>query len=362
MTLDYDPFSDEVIHGDNHGIYKRLRDESPVHYLKKWDTYALSRFDDVWWACEGNFVSSAKGTSTAQLLTKVQPVLPLLNNMDPPDHTRLRSGLRKHFMPARVRALQPWIESLVSDLLEPFSDGGRYDFVSEFAQPLAMNVGCKVIGLPAHDGDYLQDVVGRFFDRAPGVADMTEDGLAAMREMIDYLCRTAAEQRTKPPAEPNAISVLHEYRDTDGNALSNDDIGSHLLLLLIGGTDTLPKVLANLMLRLQKSPDQRSELTQNPALAVSAFNETVRRLWKPERRSCSCTRRPIATIANSTSPNVSTCIEIRRVRSASVMGTTLVLACISPERKVRSPSTRSSPASPITKSTNLRSKPTRLSW
>ena len=285
MTIEYDPFSDDVIHGDNHGIYKRLRDESPVHFIEPYNAFALSRFDDVWWACEGDFVSNANGATSAHLLTRVQPVLPLINNMDPPEHTKLRGGLRKHFMPARVRALEPFIQSLVERLLEPFADGGTHEFVEEFAQTLAMNVGCKVIGLPIEDGDYLRDVVGRFFARVPGQAGMTEDGLVAMGEMNEYLRKVSADQRANPPAEPNAITVLREYRDADGNALSDDDIGSHLSLLLIGGTDTLPKVLANLMLRLQQNPDQRADVAANPEFAVPAFNEAVR-IDMPTQNMC----------------------------------------------------------------------------
>lgn len=285
MTIEYDPFSSDVIHGDNHGIYKRLRDESPVHYMEKWDAWALSRFEDVWWACEGKFVSSAKGATSAHLLTKVQPVMPLLNNMDPPEHSVLRGRLRKHFMPARVRALEPMMRELVRGLLEPFADGGSHEFVEDFAQPLAMNVGCAVIGLPVKDGDYLRDLIGRFFSREPGQDGMTEDGLAAMLEMNAYLQRISAEQRANPPAQANAITVLREYREPDGHALSDDDIGSHLSLLLIGGTDTLPKVLANLMLRLQRNPEQRAELARSPELNVPAFNEAVR-IDMPTQNMC----------------------------------------------------------------------------
>ena len=292
MTVEYNPFSEEVIHGDNHGIYKRLREESPVHLIEGYNAVAVSRFDDVWWACEGDFVSNASGATTAHLLTRVQPVLPLINNMDPPEHTKLRGGLRKHFMPARVRALEPWIRELVEQLLTPFADGGTHEFVEDFAQPLAMNVGCKVIGLPPEDGDYLRDVIGRFFAREAGRDGMTEDGLAAMGEMNEYLRRISAEQRANPPAEPNAISVLREYRDANGNGLSDDDIGSHLSLLLIGGTDTLPKVLANLMLRLQQNPDQRSELASRPELAVPAFNEAVR-LDMPTQNMCRLVTRDV---------------------------------------------------------------------
>lgn len=276
MSINYDPFSAEVIHGDRHAIYKQLRDEEPAYWMEQWNAWALSRFDDVWWACEGDFVSNAQGATSAHLLTKVQPVLPLINNMDPPEHTKLRGGLRKHFMPARVRALEPMIRSLVADLIEPLADGGQHEFVEGFAQPLAMHVGCAVIGLPVEDGALLRDLVARFFHREPGHAGMTEDGLAAMLEMNEYLRQVSATQRVNPPSEPNAITVLREYRDAAGNALSDDDIGSHLSLLLIGGTDTLPKVLANLILRLQQNPDQRAELVAQPDLAVPAFNETVR--------------------------------------------------------------------------------------
>lgn len=283
--VSYDPFSPEVIHGDNHGIYKRLRDESPIHYMEKWDAWALSRFEDVWWACEGDFVSSAQGATTAHLLTKVQPVLPLLNNMDPPEHTALRGKLRKEFMPARIRRLEPWIREMACRLLEAFRDSGRHEFVEGFAQPLAMNVGCKVIGLPAEDGDYLREVVGRFFHREPGRDGMTEDGLAAMLEMNDYLERISAEQRARPPEVPNAITVLREHRSADDQTLDDASIGSHLSLLLIGGTDTLPKVLASLLLRLQQNPEQRRELAANPHLAVPAFNEAVR-IDMPTQNMC----------------------------------------------------------------------------
>jgi cytochrome P450 len=285
MSVDYDPFSTEVIHGDNHGIYRQLRDEAPVHYMEKWDAWALSRFEDVWWACEGKFVSSAQGATSAHLLTKVQPVLPLLNNMDPPEHSVLRGGLRRHFMPARVRALEPMIRTLVKGLLDPFADGDEQEFVEGFAQPLAMHVGCAVIGLPVEDSDYLRDVIGRFFSRVPGQDGMTEDGLAAMLEMNEYLRKVSADQRANPPADSNAITVLRDYRDSDGNALSDDDIGSHLSLLLIGGTDTLPKVLANLMLRLQNNPEQRGELAEAPELVVPAFNEAVR-IDMPTQNMC----------------------------------------------------------------------------
>jgi hypothetical protein len=47
MTVQYDPFSEEVM-ADPHPIYKRLRDEAPAYFIEKYDAWALSRFEDVW--------------------------------------------------------------------------------------------------------------------------------------------------------------------------------------------------------------------------------------------------------------------------------------------------------------------------
>jgi hypothetical protein len=74
--IEFDPFSDEVIHGDKHALYKRLRDDSPASYNPRWDCWAISRFEDVWDLCSGDALSVAKGTTTAHLLTKVQPSRP----------------------------------------------------------------------------------------------------------------------------------------------------------------------------------------------------------------------------------------------------------------------------------------------
>src|SRR5262245_33934103 len=79
----YDPFDPEIIHGDPHPIYKRLRDEAPAYYVERYDCWALSRFEDVWNAGDDPNVSSARGSTAGHLLTRVQPLQRMLNTMDP---------------------------------------------------------------------------------------------------------------------------------------------------------------------------------------------------------------------------------------------------------------------------------------
>src|SRR5215510_5326833 len=114
----YDPFDSEIIHGDPQPIYRQLRDEAPVYYVERYDCWALSRFADVWKACDDPNVSSARGSTAGHLLTKIQPLQRMLNTMDPPDHTRLRTLVRPLFSPGRMRRLEEEFRRFVTDSLD----------------------------------------------------------------------------------------------------------------------------------------------------------------------------------------------------------------------------------------------------
>jgi cytochrome P450 len=273
--VDYDPFSTEIIHGDPHQVYKQLRSEAPLHFLPKWNTWVLSRFEDIWAACmDTEHYSAAQGTTLSHLLTKGQPVTPTLNNMDPPDHTRLRAEMRKFFAPRKVAELEPVFRQFARDAIEVIEERGECDAVRELAQVMATDVGCEVAGFPREDGPYLRTLVDGFFDRAEGQEGITEAGVAKLNEMFGYFAQLSAKRRGKAYIH-DPIGILQEM-EFGGRKLDDVEIASHLFLLLVGGTDTFPKVFANLLLRLQRNPDARRRVAANPDLALDAFNEAVR--------------------------------------------------------------------------------------
>ena len=90
----YNPFSEEVMR-DPLPVYARLREEAPAYYIEEYDAWALSRFEDIWTcSMDAEHFSAVEGTTSSHLLTKVQPVTPMINMMDPPQHTALRSKIR----------------------------------------------------------------------------------------------------------------------------------------------------------------------------------------------------------------------------------------------------------------------------
>ncbi len=272
--LAYDPFSDEVLE-DPYPIYKRLRAEAPVYPLENYDAWALSRFQDIWDASSHPAYSAAKGTTPSQLLTRVQPVTPMLNLMDPPDHTMLRAGVKPFFAPSAIRALEPVMRDIVQSCLRNVLEKGECDVVGDLAAQLSVKVACMAIGIPLEDGDLLNGLVWRFFGREPGVDGMTEDGLAAALELNAYFADLLAARRKSGDDAEDVVNMFRHF-ELNGRKFSDEEVSSHLSMLIIGGSETFPKTFANAVFRLGEYPDQRADCAADPGLIPKAYLETLR--------------------------------------------------------------------------------------
>jgi len=273
-TIQYDPFSAEVRENPL-PIYKRLRDESPVHYMPEYDAWAISRFQDIWDLSSRTDLSAARGTTPAQLLTKDQPVSAMINLMDPPDHTQLRSAIRKCFLPKNVRAVEPLARQLANDLLDAVSGQAEFDAINDFAARLSVTVACTAIGLPVEDGPQLTKLVQRFFSHDPDAGGMTDAGLAALGELNAYCEDMVKARRRSAPDSTDAIDAVLRF-EPSGGGLSDVDAASHVTMLIIGGSETFPKVFASGLLRLWEHPEQRARLAEDPSGIDDAFNEILR--------------------------------------------------------------------------------------
>ncbi len=270
----YDPFSEEVL-SDPTPVYKKLRAEAPVYYIEEYDAWALSRFEDIWQASmDAEHYSTARGTTSAHLLTKVQPVTPMLNLMDPPEHTALRTAARKFLQPANVRKIEPEIRALVKRRFEEFMQKGEFDAVVDLGAPVATTAACRAIGIPLEDAEMLNDLVVRFFGRDPKIDGMTPDGLAAMGELFGYFAELVQGREKTGLGESDIVNAIIRYAHE--RKLSYEDMGSHLSMFILGGAETFPKVLANCLYWLFRYPEQRAKMVQDTSLVPDAFWEILR--------------------------------------------------------------------------------------
>jgi len=289
--IDYDPYSDEAM-ADPHPIYRRLRDEAPAYYLEKYNAWALTRFEDVWTASTDYEVfSSTSGTMPAQVLTKEQPVIRILNYVDPPEHTELRGIFNARFTPRAVNATEDAVRKVVLELLEKGVEMGTFDFVDDFAMPFSTRIAAQVIGVAASDMPMMVDWMQRFFRHDPDTGSMTPDGIVALEEANRFGAELTRNRRRHPNDAPDAINALLAHEKQSGKVISDEEAGMHLGMLVIAGAETSAKALALTISLLAQHPDQRRHLIEDPGLIVDGFHEALR-YDNPTQFLCRTVARP----------------------------------------------------------------------
>ena len=95
--IDYDPF-DDVMKDDPFTVYARLRAESPVHYVEKYDTWALALFEDVWNAGQNPELYPSPGPTLGTIVspsaTEDGTSRSSIFVINPPFHTQIRKAQR----------------------------------------------------------------------------------------------------------------------------------------------------------------------------------------------------------------------------------------------------------------------------
>jgi cytochrome P450 len=271
--IDFDPYSEEVF-ADPFPIYKRLRDEARDLYLEQYDCFFLSRFEDVHNACRDKNFSHARGTTPMTLLQGTPPPPRALSSMVPPEHTALRASLNPDFYPAAVRAMEAEARRVVRGYLDDLEPRGTFDVNGEFAQRLAVYMTLAIIGLPPEDSDWVVEQVKLAFHRAPGVRGPTEAANQANRNITEY-AQAAIEERRRKPTGRGVLEKLMNF-EFRGRKLPPEELISNIFLLIIGGSETVPKAFAGAVYQLFLHPDQRAEIVADPKLADDAFWEAVR--------------------------------------------------------------------------------------
>ena len=272
--VDYHPCSDAVL-SDPFPTYRRLRDESPLHYLEEFDCFFLSRFEDIWNVIDDPRLTATRGTTTIDLLLgRPRSGGLAMSAMDTPMHTRLRTLVNRDFLPSAARRLEGRARKLARSYVREGVERGEFDVVGDYAMRLSVRIACTILGIPLADADMLLDGVNRFFDREEGVQGPSEVAAAATEELRSYF-RTWVAERRKAGTQDDILGRMLAF-EFEGEKLEDETIVTNLQLMVVGGTETLPKVVAGAVYQLAQHPDQRADLVADPGLIPDAFWEALR--------------------------------------------------------------------------------------
>ena len=140
--------------------YRVLREHYPVYYLPQWDTFALSRFADIWDVLavnDGTFVASEGTLPPASTLGHHNdgPVadppwhpLPFHAVFDAPIYDGVRQAHSKPFRPKAAAQLETRIRELANERLDQLLPRGTFDLTQDYGGIVAASVVCEFLGIP----------------------------------------------------------------------------------------------------------------------------------------------------------------------------------------------------------------------
>ena len=248
-----------------------LPDKSPVWLLTRYADVASLLKDE-------RFVKDKRKAMTAEQLQKMPWVPPMFRplernmlDLDPPDHTRLRTLVHQAFTPSLVARMRDRIQSLADELLEQAVRQGECDLIRDYALPLPMTIIAEILGVPARDRN-------KFHRWTSAVVSLTSPTptirvIPKVWLFLRYLRRFFEKRRQDPKDDLTTALIAAEEA---GDKLSSDELLAMVFLLLIAGHETTVNLIGNGVLALLERPEALGQLRENPGIIKTAIEELLR--------------------------------------------------------------------------------------
>ena len=272
----YNPYSFGV-HDNPYDIYRRLRDEAPAYWNPDLEFWALSRFVDVHGAFRDyETYSSAGGVAleSRQPIGKANPMFQQMIEIDPPEHTALRTLVSRVFTGWRVARMEDEIRRIVNRYIDTVIESGRADVMADVASCFPMDVISAVLGIPERDRDSLRDCADRGLIREDGSMEIPQQAVEAIFEILAYFTEDL-DRRRAGKAPGGLLSDLVEL-EVDGRALTGSELLGFCMLFVFAGFETTAKLVGNAVELLSRHPDQRAALIADPSIIPAVVEEVVR--------------------------------------------------------------------------------------
>ena len=307
----YDPF-DPAVMADPLPYYRVLRDEYPVYYVEKLDTYALSRFSDIWQVLEindGTFVPSEGTLPAATVLAQRNdgPVpdpplhpMPFHANFDAPIYDGVRRCTAGPFRPKSVSTLADRIRILANERLDELLPRGAFDLTQEYGGIVAASVVCEILGLPVDLAPEVLATVNAGSLAQPGSGVEVANARPGYLEyLIPIVQRRRADQSD---GEQTIVDNLIDYRLPDGSAFNDIEAATQMLGAFIGGTETVPKIVAHGLWELGRRSDQLAAVRADLDANVPVAREEMIRYCAPAQWFARTVRRPFTIHGTTIEP------------------------------------------------------------
>lgn len=268
--------ADPASRPDPYPLYAELRQQRVRQVAD--GSYALARYRDVVSLLHDPRVSSDARNAAGPGGTVARDNAPFIQR-DPPDHDRLRAIAMRYFgppaSPGVVTGQQPEIQDFVEHLADALPRRGQADLVDQFAYPLPVSVICGLLGVPPQDEPqfsvWTEGIVkGLDAQEQEGADELLRLRDKCQAEMFVYVNGLMGKHREHPDG-----SMLSNLAN-DADAMTDAELGTTSVLLLIAGHETTVNLTANGILTLLRNPAMLERLREEPQWAPRVVEELLR--------------------------------------------------------------------------------------
>jgi len=198
---------------------------------------------------------------------------PSMQQVDPPEHSRLRKLTAEGFTHKFVQSLAPTIEQIADELLNNIQ-GNQFDVIEKLARPLPAIVIAEMLGVPREDRQRFEDWSASIlkFTDVLNPAGMRQAAKADV-ELRDYLATLTAHKREN--CGDDLISELIAMEE-QSDKLSLDELYSTCVLLLMAGHETTTRLVGSCLYLLLQHPDAMGEARASDECLANAIEESLR--------------------------------------------------------------------------------------
>jgi cytochrome P450 len=243
--------------------------------------YVVSRHADIVEASRDpqSFCSGLGATSVFDTPPEFNEFFGSMINMDDPRHARLRRIVSAAFTPRTVKKIEDEVKRSASVIVDEVIEKGSFDFVTDVAARLPLRIICNMMGVPESEHDFVfhhSNIILGAMDPeyVPEGSDVAV-ALLTSGQQLTQLMHDLAQQRAERPGDDVTSALV--TANVDGEQLTNQELASFFILLVVAGNETTRNAISHGMKLLTDHPDQRAIWAADfEAVAPTAVDEIVR--------------------------------------------------------------------------------------
>jgi cytochrome P450 len=276
---------EEWLDGPPHELFRRLRNECPVHWTSRITEYpdeggywSVTTADDIHTVSRDweTYSSERKGITAATGVFPIHLIRAMFIGMDPPKHDRIKQLFQTGFTPKRIADHEDAIRAIIVKVLDRLEGRDKCDLVIDVAQPAVSRVIGSFMGIPEEDDAIWANLMNAAL--GAGDPDLNPGGVEAvvekdLPEIFQRCGKMIAERRENPTDDLTSVLV---HAEIDGQMLEEHEIVMGFFLLVAAGNDSTKATYCSGMRALMEHPDQRQLLVDDPSLIPSAVEESLR--------------------------------------------------------------------------------------